>query len=120
VAHPPVFKKEWPVLSRSPILTNRSSYEPYHRSVPIPAEGWFSLAGLREIVPGRCLTARPHTPWRRAARAKTRMQEEPWTCGHQKKDRLGSQIGIGGRLTTPPLPHHRTYGSRIRRFEKFR
>jgi hypothetical protein len=21
------------------------------------------------------------------------------------------QIGIGGRLTTPPLPHHRTYGS---------
>ena len=21
------------------------------------------------------------------------------------------EIGIGGRLTTPPLPHHRTYGS---------
>jgi len=56
------FKKEWPMLSRSPILTNRSFYEPYHRSVPIPAEGWLSLAGLREIVPGRCLTASPHTP----------------------------------------------------------
>jgi hypothetical protein len=25
-------------------------------------------------------------------------------------------IGIGGSLTAPPLPHHRTYGSRIRRF----
>src|SRR5262249_40024323 len=30
------FKKEWLMLSRSPILTNRSFYEPYHRSVPIP------------------------------------------------------------------------------------
>jgi len=28
----------------------------------------------------------------------------------------GWRIGIGGSLTTPPLPHHRTYGSRIRRF----
>jgi hypothetical protein len=88
------FKKEWPVLSRSPILTNRSFYEPYHRSVPIPAEGWLSLAGLREIVPGRCLTARPHTPWRRAARAKTRMQEKPWTCAHEKKDRLGQKSAM--------------------------
>src|SRR5271157_1971205 len=25
-------------------------------------------------------------------------------------------IGIGGRLTTPPLPHHRAYGSVSRRF----
>jgi hypothetical protein len=25
-------------------------------------------------------------------------------------------IGIGGRIAPPPLPHHRTYGSRIRRF----
>jgi len=25
-------------------------------------------------------------------------------------------IGIGGDLTASPLPHHRTYGSRIRRF----
>src|SRR5271166_2527313 len=25
-------------------------------------------------------------------------------------------IGIGGRLTTPPLPHHRAYGSVPRRF----
>jgi mono/diheme cytochrome c family protein len=24
---------------------------------------------------------------------------------------LQEPIGIGGRLTTPPLPHHRTYGS---------
>ena len=28
------------------------------------------------------------------------------------KDRIGSTIGIGGRLTTPPLPHHLAYGSR--------
>ena len=28
----------------------------------------------------------------------------------------GSLIGIGRGLTTAPLPHHRTYGSRIRRF----
>lgn len=27
-----------------------------------------------------------------------------------------SLIGIGGGLTTSPLPHHRTYGARIRRF----
>ena len=27
-------------------------------------------------------------------------------------------IGIGGSLAAPPLPHHRTYGSRIRRFGK--
>ncbi len=27
-------------------------------------------------------------------------------------DCLGSQIGIGGRLAAPPLPHHRAYGSR--------
>src|SRR5271166_4430547 len=26
------------------------------------------------------------------------------------------EIGIGGRLTTPPLPHHRAYGSVPRRF----
>ena len=25
--------------------------------------------------------------------------------------KTGKRIGIGGRLTTPPLPHHRTYGS---------
>jgi hypothetical protein len=27
-------------------------------------------------------------------------------------------IGIGGSLATPPLPHHRTYGSHIRRFDR--
>src|SRR5438046_2694887 len=26
-------------------------------------------------------------------------------------------IGIGGHLTVPPLPHHRAYGSRTRRFD---
>jgi putative ABC transport system substrate-binding protein len=26
-------------------------------------------------------------------------------------------IGIGGHLAVPPLPHHRAYGSRTRRFE---
>jgi hypothetical protein len=25
--------------------------------------------------------------------------------------RCGLQIGIGGSLAAPPLPHHRTYGS---------
>src|SRR5947207_2639900 len=29
---------------------------------------------------------------------------------------LSEQIGIGESLAAPPLPHHRTYGSRIRRF----
>jgi hypothetical protein len=32
-------------------------------------------------------------------------------------DRLGSRIGIGGHLAVPPLPHHRAYGSRTRRFD---
>ena len=27
------------------------------------------------------------------------------------------QIGIGGHLAVPPLPHHRAYGSRTRRFD---
>ena len=27
-----------------------------------------------------------------------------------------AKIGIGGRLATPLLPHHRAYGSRTRRF----
>src|SRR6202035_2393258 len=32
---------------------------------------------------------------------------------HIKTDsRLWLLIGIGGRLTAPPLPHHRAYGSR--------
>src|SRR5947209_7579504 len=30
--------------------------------------------------------------------------------------RLVKAIGIGGTVTCPPLPHHRTSGSRIRRF----
>ena len=32
---------------------------------------------------------------------------------------MRSRIGIGGGLTTSPLPHHRTYGSRIRRCGRF-
>jgi hypothetical protein len=32
---------------------------------------------------------------------------------------LWGRIGIGGGLTTSPLPHHRPYGSRIRRFGRF-
>ena len=31
--------------------------------------------------------------------------------------RCGALIGIGGHLTVPPLPHHRAYGSRTRRFD---
>ena len=33
--------------------------------------------------------------------------------------RLACLIGIGRGLTASPLPHHRTYGSRIRRFGRF-
>ena len=29
---------------------------------------------------------------------------------------LGQEIGIGGRLAVPPLPHHRAYGSVPRQF----
>ena len=29
----------------------------------------------------------------------------------------GRKIGIGGHLAVPPLPHHRAYGSRTRRFD---
>ncbi len=31
---------------------------------------------------------------------------------------LGPSIGIGGRLTAPPLPHHLAYGSVPRRFDR--
>lgn len=31
-----------------------------------------------------------------------------------------SQIGIGGSLAAAPLPHHRAYGSRTRRFDGLR
>jgi len=44
---------------------------------------------------------------------------KPVPIPDQVRDRAFSgscAIGIGGSLTTPPLPHHRTYGSRIRRF----
>ena len=30
---------------------------------------------------------------------------------------IGLLIGIGGHLAVPPLPHHRAYGSRTRRFD---
>src|SRR5215469_17049121 len=33
-------------------------------------------------------------------------------------DRNGAWIGIGGHLATPPLPHHRAYGSVPRRFDR--
>ena len=35
---------------------------------------------------------------------------------HQLSTLEGISIGIGRGLTASPLPHHRTYGSRIRRF----
>ena len=37
-----------------------------------------------------------------------------------KRDLDGGLIGIGGRLATPPLPHHRAYGSVPRRFDRVR
>jgi hypothetical protein len=30
---------------------------------------------------------------------------------------VAPMIGIGGHLAVPPLPHHRAYGSRTRRFD---
>ena len=33
---------------------------------------------------------------------------------------MGPTIGIGGRLTAPPLPHHRAYGSVPRRFDRIK
>jgi hypothetical protein len=35
---------------------------------------------------------------------------------HVLPERSEGRIGIGGDLTASPLPHHRTFGSRIRRF----
>ena len=32
-------------------------------------------------------------------------------------DGFAPMIGIGGHLAVPPLPHHRAYGSRTRRFD---
>jgi hypothetical protein len=32
-------------------------------------------------------------------------------------DEVAPKIGIGGHLAMPPLPHHRAYGSRTRRFD---
>jgi len=34
--------------------------------------------------------------------------------------RFESEIGIGGHLAVPPLPHHLAYGSVPRRFERLR
>src|SRR5438045_9104026 len=34
----------------------------------------------------------------------------------QRVSDAAPRIAIGGSLAAPPLPHHRTYGSRIRRF----
>ena len=34
----------------------------------------------------------------------------------EKNSRINPLIGIGRGLTASPIPHHRTYGSRIRRF----
>ena len=33
-------------------------------------------------------------------------------------DEPAPKIGIGGHLAVPPLPHHRAYGSRTRRFDR--
>src|SRR4030042_4934712 len=41
-----------------------------------------------------------------------------WRYYHAFKTFSTASIGIGRGLTTPLLPHHRTYGSRIRRFGK--
>src|SRR5271165_475159 len=38
----------------------------------------------------------------------------------EESKQLGGLIGIGGRLATPPLPHHRAYGSVPRRFDRVR
>src|ERR1700692_649600 len=38
-------------------------------------------------------------------------ERSPKTAPAQGLGRLESEIGIGGSLAAPPLPHHRTYGS---------
>ena len=40
----------------------------------------------------------------------------PFELYHALSHICRGRIGIGGSLAAPPLPHHRTYGSRIRRF----
>src|SRR6201993_2547291 len=40
-----------------------------------------------------------------------------WGIGEDGRKVL---LGIGGRLATPPLPHHRAYGSVPRRFDRVR
>src|ERR1700739_3808435 len=39
------------------------------------------------------------------------------TPGANEDVRSLTSIGIGGPLAVPPLPHHRAYGSRTRRFD---
>ena len=50
-----------------------------------------------------------------------RMRALPVIVRGEREDAQGaSKIGIGGRLATPPLPHHRAYGSVPRRFDRVR
>src|SRR6516162_9308563 len=54
------------------------------------------------------------------SRSRMRMSSFPPTrpCGGAfTNDSHGSKIGIWGHLAVPPLPHHRAYGSRTRRFD---
>src|SRR5271170_7761093 len=55
--------------------------------------------------------ARPNRPGR---------QKRPSAEGNVDAGAVGDapKIGIGGRLATPPLPHHRAYGSVPRRFDR--
>ena len=46
------------------------------------------------------------------SRTRGLLRHTPTPQGHGPDDRSRRKIGIGGRLATPPLPHHRAYGSR--------
>ena len=49
--------------------------------------------------------------------ARALADREPTRHGCLLDDPFAPMIGIGGHLAVPPLPHHRAYGSRTRRFD---
>src|SRR5262249_2118551 len=85
------------------ILQNRNKIRQYIQAL--------SISSASTIVAQVCtITA--------VAICTSRAKAEAALRGRKLKDSLEEGlIGIGGRLTAPPLPHHRAYGSVPRRFE---
>ena len=83
---------------------------------------------LFEPLAGAILAHQNRTAVRHADETGWRVQEfceqgrvEPRLAVDLGRQRRGLLIGIGGRLTAPPLPHHRAYGSRttaVRRIKR--